>query len=458
MPRPVVLKTLSVSFPHKVCFEDFSAIITPGDRIAVIGRNGSGKSSLLKMIAACSSDVLFAYIPQIITDFPELSGGERFNKALSLALGQRPSLLLLDEPTNHLDTKNRKGLWRMLRDYKGTLVVATHDKELLRCNVDILWHIDGGKITVFRGKYDAYMNEIRHYRYSLVRQMEMLEREKKSLHQDLIRTQERSAKSCAVGKKKIATRRWMKSVGDLKAMKAQKSQSSRFATIDNRKQEVSAQLESLSLPETIHPTFSLTHQEIADKTLVSVIDGMVGYKSEEILLKNITFSVRTRERVALVGSNGCGKTTLMRAILGDVQVVRRGEWRVPSIEDIGYLDQHYDNLNKNKTVFESIALVRPLWTHAEIRKHLNDFLFRKSEEVQASIHTLSGGEKVRLSLAQIAAHPPKLLLLDEITNNIDLETRDHLISVLRMCPIAMLIVSHDEGFLKEIEIEKYHEL
>jgi ATPase subunit of ABC transporter with duplicated ATPase domains len=125
---------------------------------------------------------------------------------------------------------------------------------------------------------------------------------------------------------------------------------------------------------------------------------------------------------------------------------------------VGHLDQHYQTLDPDKAALEIIRAARPTWSHAEIRRHLNDFLFRKNEEVTASVRTLSGGEKARLSLALIAACPPKLLVLDEMTNNIDLETHDHVVGVLRAYPAAMIVVSHDEIFLREIGIEKYHEL
>ncbi|MDR1910248.1 MAG: ATP-binding cassette domain-containing protein, partial [Holosporales bacterium] len=214
-------------------------------------------------------------------------------------------------------------------------------------------------------------------------------------------------------------------------MKAEKAQGSQLVALVNKKQEIISTLGALSLPEEIHPTFSLPYQEMNDKVLVSITDGAVGYAPDAMFLQSVTFSVRARERVALIGNNGSGKTTLMRAILGDPNVVRRGEWRVVSREDMGHLDQHYDNLSADKTVLETIASLRSSWSHAEVRQHLNDFLFRKNEEVQALVCTLSGGEKARLSLAKIAAYPPKLLLLDEITNNVDLETWHHLVSVLQ---------------------------
>jgi ATPase subunit of ABC transporter with duplicated ATPase domains len=142
--------------------------------------------------------------------------------------------------------------------------------------------------------------------------------------------------------------------------------------------------------------------------------------------------------------------------MGDESVVKFGEWAAPNPKDIGYLDQHYKNLDREKSAVEIISEVSPSWSHAEVRKHLNDFLFRKNEEANALVKNLSGGEKARLSLAKIAANPPKLLILDEITNNVDLETRDHIVEVLRDYPAAMVIVSHDELFLYEIGVEKWH--
>ncbi len=127
-------------------------------------------------------------------------------------------------------------------------------------------------------------------------------------------------------------------------------------------------------------------------------------------------------------------------------------------EYIGYLDQHYTTLDPNKTVFEMISELVPHWPHSEIRRHLNDFLFRKSEEVNASVSSLSGGEKARLSLAQIAAKTPKLLILDEVTNNLDLESKNHIIQVLISFPGAMIIISHDSDFLEEIGISDYYQI
>lgn len=123
---------------------------------------------------------------------------------------------------------------------------------------------------------------------------------------------------------------------------------------------------------------------------------------------------------------------------------------------IGYLDQHYQTLPADQTVLEVMSMLMPHQTIIEIRQHLSDFLFRGHEEVHAKVSQLSGGEKARLSLAQIAAKTPGLLILDEITNNLDLETRTHVIQVLQQYPGALIVVSHDMDFLSAINIQDYY--
>ncbi|MDR0715613.1 MAG: ATP-binding cassette domain-containing protein [Puniceicoccales bacterium] len=143
---PIHIKSFCLSFSHKICFEDFSATIEYGSRITIIGRNGSGKSMLLKILrgsfepyrgsVTIPENAVIGYVPQIVEDFETLSGGQRLNKSLTQALSADPNILLLDEPTNHLDIPNRQSLMRMLRSYEGTLIVVSHDIEFLCSCVD----------------------------------------------------------------------------------------------------------------------------------------------------------------------------------------------------------------------------------------------------------------------------------------------------------------------------------
>ncbi|MCX5922138.1 MAG: ATP-binding cassette domain-containing protein [Candidatus Dependentiae bacterium] len=462
MHKPILLKNIGFSFPHKICFEDFTGQISYGSRIAIIGRNGSGKSTLLNILRGMveptsgqlvvSSDVVCGYVPQIVEDFDSLSGGQRFNQALTGVLSEDPNVLLLDEPTNHLDQHNRKSLMRMLRAYQGTLIVVTHDVELLRTCIDTLWHIDNGRVQVFSGNYDDYIREIKAKRISIEQEISRLNRQKKDMHEKLGQEQQKASKSKSIGEKNVANRKWTKMTGDLKAMKAEKSQGKKFRTLEDTKQDLQEKLSELRLPEEIVPTFSLSSANVMGRTLISIVDGSVGYLGQEPLLKQISLQVGPHDRIAIMGANGSGKSTLMKAILGDVQVATAGDWYTPKPQDIGYLDQQYGTLNADKTVFETIQDLVPTHSHAEIRRHLNDFLFRKNEEVNTLVTNLSGGEKARLTLAQIAAKTPRLFMLDEITNNLDLETRGHVIEVLKEYPGAMIVISHDEDFLKEIGV------
>ena len=462
--KPILIKDLDLSFPHKTCFENFSCQIAYGSRIAIIGRNGSGKSTLLNMTAAYykssknmikhALDINMAYIPQMIENYESLSGGERFDQAMIQALSLKPDILLLDEPTNHLDQRNRKNLMRRLQKYSGTLIVVTHDTELLHNCINTLWHIDNGKIKIISGNYNDYIHEIKLKRTSIEKELEILSRKKRDMHSKLMQEQQRAAKSKAKGEKKVENRKWLKMVGDLKGMKAEKSQGKKLRALDSTKEELTAKLNSLQLPDIIVPKFSIEGSGTEMQPLVQIRNGLAYYIQDKPVLTQINLSLASGDRLAITGDNGSGKSTLIKAILGDESVLKAGDWFVTNKKSIGYLDQHYNTLDPSKTVIETIAELVPQWSHTQVRCCLNDFLFRKNEEVNSFVRTLSGGEKVRLSLAQIAAKTLKLLILDEITNNLDLETREHVIQVLKAYTGSMIIISHDIDFLRCVEIKE----
>ncbi|MBM3857314.1 MAG: ABC-F family ATP-binding cassette domain-containing protein [Verrucomicrobia bacterium] len=461
---PIQFKNVSLSFLEKTCFEKFNASINFGNRIALIGRNGSGKSTLLKMLRGSvepssgtiqiPGNMVVGYVPQIIESFESRSGGERLIQALEESLELDPQLLLLDEPTNHLDRQHRKYLFRLLQDYDGTLLIASHDPELLRHCVDTLWHLHDEKITIFSGSYDDYLCETAIQREHIECELGRIDREQKATHHALMKEQERASKRKAHGGKKYA--------GDKLALRA--AQGKGEMTHNKNKKAIRAtrddlleQLSELYLPEIIVPKFSLTSEEIEDRIMISISAGSIAYEKEKMILSDIYFSLHSKGRIALLGKNGSGKSTLVKALLGDEAVIKSGDWYVPKSKEIGYLDQHYSTLPLQQTVLESLSKLVP-WPHSELRRHLNNFLFRKNEEVHRPIYQLSGGEKARLSLAHIAAKTPRLLILDEVTNNLDLETRQHVINVLQTYPGAIIVISHDEEFLDEINIEESYDV
>lgn len=462
--KPISFNNIALSFPQKICFEGFSTQIHPGDRIAIIGQNGSGKTTLLKMLQGLvepmegslyvPNDICFGYVPQVVEDFNTLSRGQRFHKALTQAFSLNPDVLLLDEPTNHLDMKNRESLMRILQSYPGTLIIVSHDVGVLRRSVSMLWHIQGRKIHVFSGHYEDYRREIDIKRTSLEQELSQLDRQKKKTHEALMKEQTRAKNSRLRGEKHIEQRKWPMMTSAAKMRRTVTTPGANKMALRATREHLGELLEQLQLPEVLTPKFSLEGSDVGSKTLVSIQNGGIGYDNP--LLKDIHLSIASQERWGSRGDNGSGKTTLVKAILGDPQVKRTGHWLVPDNVDIGYLDQHYRTLDSRKTVLETINALVLGYSHAELRSHLNDFLFRKNEEVNALVSSLSGGEKARLTLAQIASKTPKLLILDEITNNLDLETRDHVTQVLKNYPGAMIVISHDENFLRDISINNFY--
>jgi len=457
--HPIIIRDLSLVFPNKICFENFSADIYPGSSVAVIGDNGSGKTSLLNFIAGLESRAegrliipqgcRLAFVPQIIEDRSYMSGGERFNAALTAALSKRPDLLLLDEPTNHLDAANRHSLMNMLASFRNTVIAATHDRELLGL-FGTLWNIDGGRIEVFNGDYGDYIKEKESLRHSLESRRRSLEAEEKEMHSKLMREQERAAKSRSKGEKDKKNGKWAPIVANNIKRSAQVNAGKKKSGIGDRKKEIIEQINGLGFREEISPSFNIPAGSVSGSALF-IMNGEAGYEGSPVL-RGINLNLGGKDRIAIVGNNACGKTTLFRAVMnGDFRL--GGVWRTPRKEDTGYLDQHYGNVAPEETAETAVSRLVPEWTCGDIRRHLNGFLFRKNEEVSLPAKFLSGGEKARLSLALIACRVPKLLLLDEITNNIDMRTRAYAGQILKSYPGAMILISHDADFIRDTGIE-----
>lgn len=343
---------------------------------------------------------------------------------------------------------------RMLKKFRGTLIVVTHDVELLQNCIDTIWHIDNGIVKIFRGNYDDYIRENQLQFSKLQEQLDSIKYQKKKLHEKLQKEQERQAHSKASGEKKIKNKRLMKSTADLKAMAAEKSSGKIFQNLNAKKSELLSELDDIFIPEELIPKFNLVGND--HNISLTIIDGAVGYSPGEYILRDINISLD--KNLAIVGTNGSGKTTLVKAILNDPAIYKTGEWFTPSRSQISYLDQHYSSLDENKNALEIMKDAAPSLSHAGLRKYLNDFLFRKNEEVSTPTKFLSGGERARLCLAQISISPPALLILDEITNNIDLETRNHVIDVMKNYSGKFIVISHDQDFLEAINVEERFEI
>ena len=458
----IQLQGVCLAFPHKTCFADFSAVLDWGQRVAIVGDNGSGKSSLLNILRGAlppdAGQVLrpdglrIGHLPQLVDATGGLSGGQAVNQALSLALAQQPDLLLLDEPSNHLDAANRRSLARMLRHFYGTVVIVTHDAVLLEEVCDTVWHIEAGAVQVFSGRYADFLSEQERQRSKLEQQLSQLKREQCEAHASRMQEQQRASKARERGARSIEQRKWATIRSPAKLGRGNITAGRKQAAISAMQRDLGVQLSALKRPEVIEPRFHLRASSAQHSTVINIINGSIGY--EQAVLRGIHLSLAAGERLALTGANGSGKSSLAQAIAG-LGPVRRlhGEWHVPAAQHIGYLDQHYRSLRRGLSVLQTLQHAAPDWTMEQLRRCLSDFLFRQDAAVHADVASLSGGEKARLSLACIAAAPPRLLILDEVTNNLDRTARNHVIEVLQAYPGAMLLISHDQAFLQAMGAE-----
>lgn len=456
---------------HATCLQDVDASLDWGQRLAIAGDNGSGKSTLLKLLlgtlapdAGCirrADGLRIGYVPQLLTAQDGLSGGQTVNQALSHALAGQPDLLLLDEPTNHLDAANRKSLAKMLRHFYGALVIVTHDRVLLDEVCDTVWTLERGALHIFNGRYADFLAERDMQRLKLEQQLLTIRREQHAAHDARMQEQQRAAKARERGANSIAQRKWATIRSPAKLGRGNTTAGRKEAAIATQQRDLADQLAAMSRPEIIVPRFQLSAATAHQTMVVQVSGGCVGYDSGssggQALLRDIYLTLEVGGRLALVGANGSGKSTLAKAIAGIAPVQRlAGEWSAPPRDRIGYLDQHYAGFTAGMTVLETLARAQPAWTLEQRRRWLADFLFRRDEAVQADVATLSGGEQARLSLACIAACPPELLVLDEMTNNLDATARQHVIEVLRNYSGAMLLISHDEDFLEAVgRVERF---
>jgi ATPase subunit of ABC transporter with duplicated ATPase domains len=457
---PIVFKKAGLSFGPKVCFTDFSAVIEPGARIGLIGCNGCGKSSLLKIFTSAlelsegevrfPEDASIGYVPQVssysLTDV--LSGGQQFNALLSRALTGSPNVLVLDEPTNHLDRHNRLSLLRFLSKWKGTLLVASHDVELLSTQVDVLWDFQNEQIEVFHGNYINLCECKAREKDQFVKERQRIKDQQFKFKADLEAERHRQSQSRKANRKENDKNL----LGYLK-QKGNSTAGRNFARLNAKVDALSKELEQVRVENISVVNFKLPSLIALKGRVLQVTNGSVSYGDARVL-SNLFLIADYGDRIAIVGNNGCGKSTLVCALLNDPRVQYSGEWTLPKAEEIGLLDQNYHSLPQALTVMEAYEEAAPKLTVNEIRKELSTFLFKKNASVKTRVSELSGGEKVRLAIALCSTKPLRLLILDEPTNNLDLDTRNYLVSALKNYSGTLIVISHDESFLKEVGVNK----
>ncbi len=347
------------------------------------------------------------------------SGGWRMRVALASLLFTNPDLLLLDEPTNHLDLEAVLWFEDFIARYEGTVLLISHDRELLNVAVDQIVHLEAATLTTYRGNYDQFERTRR-------LQMEM------------------NAKQHA---KQAAQRAHMESFVArfrAKASKAKQAQS---------RLKMLARMEPLS--ETLEeraPSFMFPEIAELPPPLYSLERVNVGYDGKAVL-KNVTLSLDNDDRVALLGANGNGKSTFIKLLAGALTPIS-GEVVKSSKLRIGYFSQDLtDELDLAMSPVAAIASKRPEDTPEAVRRHLGFFGFSRDMAL-GTIGQLSGGERARLLFAQIALAKPHILLLDEPTNHLDMVSREALIQAINGFPGAVVLVSHDPHLI-ELTVDRF---
>lgn len=343
----------------------------------------------------------------------ELSGGQKTRVALGKLLVTKPDIILLDEPTNHLDMESIAWLETYLKSYKGAVIIVAHDRYFLDRVVTKVVEISRHTGTVYEGNYTAYAKKKEQLREAQLKQYYNQQREIK--HQEEV----------------IAK---LKSFNREKSIKRAESREKMLDKVERIEKPVDENTD-------IH--ISLEPDITSGNDVLEIKDLKKSY--EELLFEQIGFEIKRGERVALIGNNGTGKTTILKIINGLVDA-DEGTVKLGANVHIGYYDQEHQNLHPEKTLFEEIADAYPNLTQTRIRNILAAFLFT-DDDVFKRIGDISGGERGRVSLAKLMLSNANFLILDEPTNHLDITSKEILESALNRYTGTVLYVSHDRYFI-----------
>ncbi len=500
----LTLDNLSLAFGHHPLMDHVSLQIEPQARICLVGRNGTGKSSMMKVISGeITADdgsiwrregLKIAYLAQevplddnrtvfdvvaeglgdasrLITDYhhithevahdpseknfnimgrlqeqleaidgwnleqrveqtltqlslnPEhtldqLSGGLRRRVLLARALVSDPDLLLLDEPTNHLDIESINWIETFLQTFNGALLFITHDRAFLKRLATSIVELDRGQVSVWPGDYENY----------------------------LVKREERwvtEAQQNALFDKKLAQEEiWVR-----QGIKARRTRNEgRVRALERLRNERSQRIDRQGKAR-----IQLDDAERSGK-LVAEVENIGKSFADKLILKNFSTRIMRGDRIGIIGPNGVGKSTLIKILLGQLEP-DEGIVRLGSKLEIAYFDQQRAKLDESKTVFDNVGdgsdYVEINGQPRHVMGYLQDFLF-VPERARSPVSTLSGGERNRLLLAKLFTRPANLLIMDEPTNDLDVETLELLESLLEEYQGTILLVSHDRAFLDNV--------
>lgn len=344
----------------------------------------------------------------------EFSGGQLTKLSLVKLLLSKPDLLILDEPTNHLDINTIEWLEDYLKNYNKSIIIVSHDRMFLDNVCNVIYDIEYGTLKRYNGNYTYFVNKKHEDYLKQERDYDAQQKEIKRLQAIAVRFRYKPSKaSMAMSKLKQIERM-------VKIDKPQKENNRTFKT-----------------------NFSPNQESYRD--VLKVKNLSIGYDKE---LSKVTFNVERKDKLGIIGENGIGKSTLLKTIMGFISPLG-GKYTFGDKVNIGYFSQQLDNIDPSKTIYEEIDNAFPSMSPTEIRSLLGAFDFH-GDEVFKNISSLSGGEKVRVSLCKILNSRPNVLILDEPTNHLDIINKNTIEKMLKEYNGTIIMVSHDRYLIKNV--------
>ena len=345
-----------------------------------------------------------------------LSGGQKTRLALAKMLLQEPKLLLLDEPTNHLDNSAINFLEGYLKNYPHAIITVSHDRYFIDQVSNKIVEVENGKSKSYKCKYNEYS---------------ILKKKQRAVDLKHYLNQQKEIK------------RIQESIDTLKSYNREKQ----VKRAESKEKQL-AKIERIDKPENLPDTITINFKPKRESGFDVLKIENLAVKFDEILFKNIDIDIKKQERIALVGDNGVGKTTLFKTILDQLNAYQ-GKIKFGSKVDLAYYDQEHSTLAMDKTIFNEISGNFPKMTNTEIRNSLALFNF-KGDDVFKEISLLSGGEKGRVVLTEILLKQANLLILDEPTNHLDIASKEVLEDALNQFEGTIFFISHDRYFINKV--------